>query len=155
MKKAEFTSRIEGTYRAYETALEALNDAQLLQPGICGDWSIKDVVAHITWYEREMVSVLSARALLGSALWNVTLEQRNFSIFAENKDRPLEDILIDSREIHQGVMDLTKGLTEEDLLEASRFRKMPPDWIPWEVIASNTFEHYPVHTADIRKAFPK
>jgi hypothetical protein len=44
-------------------------------------------------------------------------------------------------------------LADDDLLHASHFREMPSDWIPWQVIASNTFEHYPVHTADICKAF--
>lgn len=154
MNKAEFASRIETACRDYETALATLDETQMIQPSTCGDWSVKDVIAHITWYEREMVGMIRQRALLGSDLWNVSLEQRNAAIFEEYKDRLLADILSDVRTIHKSLMELIQGLSDDDFQDASHFREMPPDWKPWEVIASNTFEHYLDHVADIRKAFP-
>ncbi len=154
MNRTEFASRIEAAYRDCETALATLDEAQMIQPNTCGDWSVKDVIAHITWYEREMVGMIRQRALLGSDLWNVLLEQRKAAIFEEYKDRLLADILSDVRTIHQSLMELILGLSDDDLQYASHFREMPPDWKPWEVIASNTFEHYLDHVADIRKAFP-
>jgi uncharacterized protein (TIGR03083 family) len=153
MKKSDFISKIEATYQEYQTVLASVSEAQMLQPGACGEWSVKDAVAHVTWYEREMVGVLQKRSLLGSDHWNKTLEQRNAAIFGENEKRPLPDILAEARVIHQLLMELLRELSQEDLLESSHFREMPPDWIPWQVIASNTFEHYPDHTTDIRKAF--
>lgn len=151
MKKTEFILKIEATYQEYQTALASVSEARILQPGTCGEWSVKDAVAHVTWYEREMVGVLQKRALLGSDHWNKTLDQRNSAIFQENEKRLLKDILTEGRLTHQLLIDLLQELSQEDLLESSRFREMPPDWIPWQVIASNTFEHYPDHTADIRK----
>jgi hypothetical protein len=40
-------------------------------------------------------------------------------------------------------------LRDEELNDAGHFREMPSDWKPWEVIASNTYEHYAEHFADI------
>ena len=40
-------------------------------------------------------------------------------------------------------------LTDEDLLDASHFAEMPSNWKPWEVIASNTYEHYDDHLAEL------
>jgi hypothetical protein len=155
MDKMEFISRVKTTHQDYETILAGLSEAQILQAHTCGDWSVGDVIAHVTWYERQMVGVLTTHSLKGSDLWNLSLEERNAAIHAKNKDRPLPEILVESRQVFQTMLELLEGLAEEDLLEASRFREMPPDWIPWEVIASNTFEHYPVHTQDILSAFPR
>ncbi len=154
MDKTEFISKIKETYQEYQSILASLSETQMLQPRTCGEWSVKDVIAHVTWHEREMVGVLKERALVGSDLWNLPLDQRNAAIHAENQDRPLQKILTESKQVHQSILELLDGLMDDDLLEASHFREMPPNWIPWQVIASNTFEHYPDHTADIRKAFP-
>ena len=155
MDKMEFIARVKTTHQEYETVLAGLSEAQILQPHTCGDWSVKDVIAHVTWYERQMVGVLTTHSLKGSDLWNLSLEERNAAIHAENMIRPLPEILVESQQVFRTMLDLLEGLAEEDLLEASRFREMPSDWIPWEVIASNTFEHYPAHTQDILSAFPK
>lgn len=154
MNKTEFVSRVKETHQEYATALAGLTEAQMLQPNTCGGWSVKDVIAHVAWHEREMAGVIRQRALVGSSLWSLPLEQRNAAIFAENRDRPLTEVLDEARRVFPEMLELLEGLTDEDLLDASHFREMPPDWIPWEVIASNTFEHYPDHTADICKAFP-
>jgi hypothetical protein len=66
MDKLEFVAKVKQTHQEYETALASLTEAQMLQPRTCGDWTVKDVIAHVTWYEREMVGVLKQRALLGS-----------------------------------------------------------------------------------------
>ena len=57
-------------------------------PGVVGKWSVKDLVAHITWSEREMVGVLAARALAGSDLWSLTNDERNEIVYQQNRDRP-------------------------------------------------------------------
>lgn len=38
--------------------LEGLSDDQWLAPGVCGVWSVKDIVAHLTSYEWVLVDVL-------------------------------------------------------------------------------------------------
>jgi hypothetical protein len=153
--KDEFIAMVTETYWEYAGLLAGLKPAHYHQPETCGEWSLKDVVAHVTWYEREMIGLLAHRALVGSDLWNVSLAERNAAIQAGNRDRPWPEILAESEQVHQALMALLEPLSDEDLNDASRFREMPADWIPWQVIASNTSEHYPDHAADIRKAFPQ
>lgn len=155
MNKTTFLAKVKETHRDYESALAGLSEAQLLQPRTCGDWAVRDMVAHVTWYEKQMVAVLQERALVGSDLWNASLEARNAAIHAENLDRTAAEILVESDKIFTEMVSLMDALTDEDLLHASQFREMPADWIPWQVIASNTFEHYPEHTEAIRRAFPR
>ena len=114
---------------------------------------MKDVIAHVSWYERQMVGMITTRSLAGSPWWNLTLEVRNAAIQVENRDRPLDEILKESQEVFGELMKQLESLSEEDLHTAINFKDIPTAWVPWEVIASNTFEHYPAHSRDIQTAF--
>ena len=111
--------------------------------------SVKDIIAHITWYEREMTGVIEARALVGSELWSVPLDERNEAIYRENKDRPLAEVLDEARQVHDRLMHQLESLSEQDLQDPGRFAEMPSDWKPWAVIASNTYEHYQHHVLQV------
>jgi hypothetical protein len=43
-----------------------------------------------------------------------------------------------------------QSLAEEDLHDPLRFAEMPADWVPWQVIASNCYEHYRQHAPGLR-----
>ena len=155
MKKADFISNVYAARQEFNSIVDGLTVDQMLQPGVCGEWSVKDLVAHIAWYEREMISVLETHALTGSDLWDLTLEQRNAAIYAVNKDRLLRDVLTEARLVSVDLVRLLPTLSEADLNDASGFPGMPFDWQPWQVIASNTYEHYADHLGEIRKVFGK
>jgi uncharacterized damage-inducible protein DinB len=135
----------------WETILAMVPESQMDMPGPAGDgeWSVKDILAHIAWYEREMAGAIEKHALVGSELWQLPPDQRNDVIFKENKDRPLNEIRDESRQVHDRLMQSLESLTEEDLHDAGRFLGMPAEWKPWQVIATNTFEHYQHHTAQV------
>jgi hypothetical protein len=147
MTQLEFLDIVSHTWRDWQAALAQVNETQMTQPGIEGHWSVKDVIAHITWYEREMVGVMQTRALVGSDLWGLPTHERNAAIYEQNKDRPLPEVLAESQQIHQQMMSLLATLTDDELNDPGRFRDMPPDWIPWQLIAQNSNEHYADHTA--------
>jgi hypothetical protein len=155
MNKTEFIAKIHSARQEWEGVLASLTGAPMLQPKTCGDWSVKDVIAHVAWYEREMVNLLEAHALVGSDLWDLPLEQRNAAIYAVNRDRPLRDVLAEAVLVSQDLLRLLPTLSEADLTDATRFPGMPLDWVPWEVIASNTLEHYSDHLTDIRTLLDK
>lgn len=154
MRRNEFIDKVKGSWREYEVSVSGLTEARILQPATCGEWSIRDVIAHVMWYEREMVEVIRRRALVGSPLWNLPLEERNAAVRAEMSGYSWQVLSIEFKEVHQRLVEQLESLSDEDLNQADHFREMPPDWIPWEVIASNTFEHYPEHCRDIQRAFP-
>jgi hypothetical protein len=122
--------------------------AQLVRPGFAGDWSAKDVIAHITWHEREMIGMIAARALEGSDLWNLPLDERNDAIYRANRGRSLDEVRREAAEVYARLLDALQTLSDGDLHDAGRFAGMPPDWQPVEVIAGNTYEHYQDHLRD-------
>ncbi len=147
--KDDFVHSIRSGRRAWQASWEHLDEAQLTQPGRLGTWSIKDMLAHVTWHERQMCRMIQEMDLLaGSDLWNLALDERNAAIYALNKDRPLPEVLKEVRAAIVELLDLLEPLSEEDLHEASHFKNMPAEWKPWSVMAGNTYEHYEEHRVE-------
>ena len=108
-------------------------------------WTLKELLVHITWYEREMVDMLQARVFKGSSLWEIPLDKRNARILAESQAISQELALSQFHQVHLDLMRQLALLSDADLNDPARFPGMPLDWQPWQVIASNTYEHYTDH----------
>jgi hypothetical protein len=147
--KSQFLERILQS-RAKLDALVKGMDFSAMTLSSAGGWTVKDILAHITWHEREMIKVVQAHALVGSDLWNLPLDQRNAIIYTENKDRALKDVLEESTTVFKELIQAMETLTEEDLHDPGRFTDMPPDWLPWDLLAQNTYEHYQDHLVDLQ-----
>jgi hypothetical protein len=147
MTQAELLELVKQAWVAWQAALTGVKEADMTQPGREGDWSVKDVIAHISWHEREMVGMMEARALVGSELWGLPTHERNAVIYEQNRERPLPEVLTESQHVHQEMISLLATLSDDELNDPGRFRDMPADWIPWQLIAQNSYEHYADHTA--------
>jgi hypothetical protein len=143
---ADLIERIRTSRQAWEQVIVPLNDSSLQRAGFCGEWSVKDVIAHLTWHEKEMIGLIEAHALVGSKLWNLPLDQRNAAIYEQNRQRSLEDVQQEGMQVYAQLIEQLLTLSEDDLHDPVRFPGMPPDWQPWKLIAENTYEHYEDHT---------
>ena len=112
---------------------------------------MKDMIAHITWFEKEMVDLITAHALLGSELWNLPTDERNAAIYELVRHQTLEQVLEESAQVHQQLVEVLPTLSDQDLTDPSGFPNMPPDWQPGMLIAQNTYEHYEDHMQDVQR----
>jgi hypothetical protein len=142
--KSELINAIQEDYQAWDSAVAGLDDDRLVQVKI-GEWTIKDIIAHITWHENEMAGLLQAHALVGSPWWDKPTDERNRLIFEQNQSRPLADIRQEARQVHAQLEQLLEALPEADLYDPTSFPDMPSDWKPYDLIAQNTHEHYRDH----------
>ena len=142
---------IQKTWTTWETLLAQIDQERFTLSEVAGEWSLKDIIAHITWHEKEMVGLIKAHALVGSELWNLPTDERNAAIFEEIRHQPLEQVLEESRLVHQQLVEVLPTLSEEDLTDPSGFPNMPPDWQPGMLIAQNTYEHYQDHIKDVER----
>src|SRR5512139_1761060 len=58
MKKVQVLHKLEHSWASFHKSYTGLTDEQLLLPGVTGDWSVKDILAHITWWEEEALKHL-------------------------------------------------------------------------------------------------
>ena len=151
MDKVEFIHRVETARSEWNDLLAQVDDDLMLKTGIEGDWSAKDILAHVMWYEREMVGLLNSRSLIGSDLWELPLDDRNAEIHKEIKDMSLDAVRLGSDKAFAALIQQLNELPEDAFGDPAHFQNMPPEWKPWDVIASNTFRHYREHTDSIRR----
>jgi len=149
MTSSEFLDHLQTARADWDTVLASIPESRFTEPDAVGNWSLKDLIAHVTWYEREMIGVIEQRALTGSDLWNRSTYRRNAAIYKENKDRSLQDVRDEAARVYPQLLAALQTLTDDDLNDPSHFREMLPDWLPWQIFAENTYEHYEHHTGDI------
>jgi len=150
MDKATFLETLRTKRGEWETLLAEVDEERVTEPGPAGEWSLKDIIAHVTWGEREMVGVLEARALVGSDLWNVSTDERNAAVYEQNRDRSLPDVLTEAQEVHTRLLAALETVSDEDLNDPRRYKDMLDDWVPWKLIAGNSYGHYDEHSPSIR-----
>jgi hypothetical protein len=103
------------------------------------------VLAHITWGEREMVGVLRQRAMVGSDLWGLSQDARNAAVFAENRDRALDDVLAEARQVFADLRVEIARLSDAEMVDPVLIAGMPGGLAPWQLLAGNTWKHYQEH----------
>lgn len=134
----------------WEGLIASLDADQMLVAGAPGSWSVKNIVAHITWLELETADMIRAQALVGSELWQLPPYQTNEALFQASRTRELGDILAEAAQVHKDLYDQLLRLDEEDRVDPARFAGMSPDWQPWQVTGGNTHMHYCDHRQDVR-----
>lgn len=148
--KEEFIQKVRESWAELDGVLSSIKPPQMAPAHAEGEWTSKDALAHITWYEQEMVNLLQTHTFSGSDLWELPLPARNAAIYALIKERSLKDVLAEFYAVHTTLEKLLETLSLEDFVDPSHFAEMPADWQPWQVIASNTYEHYPEHAEQIK-----
>ena len=148
--KHKLVRLVTETRSTWNDLVKPLQDDQMLERGVSGHWTLKDVIAHLTWHEREIVNVLRERILHGSDLWQLPLEQRNQAIYEQLQDLSLEQVKKESIQVFHDLLQELNKLDQEDLHDPHRFRDFPAEWRPWDLIADNTYRHYQDHLADLK-----
>lgn len=135
--------------RDWDMLIDRIDESIMHQPGVCGDWSIKDIIAHITWYDNEIEELLRTRKLEGSDLWELEPNQRNEAIFKASQLKSLDEIRRESLQVFARLLTAVEDAEPEDFADPGRFENMPQDWQPLEIIAMNTWVHYAHHAEQI------
>src|SRR5262245_21355282 len=58
MNRSQLLKRLDTAWETFKTSYAGLSDAELLAPGVAGDWSVRDLIAHVTWWEEEALTHL-------------------------------------------------------------------------------------------------
>lgn len=146
----ELLRLIDHTFAEWQTALDQV-PPDLLETPFMGDWSVRDVVYHLTWFEREMIPIARERVFGGSPWWDLPVEESNRLIFEEGRRLPPAEVLAEHRRVHAELLAELAKLEDADLTDPARIKDLPPDWMLWTVLEGNTFGHYPDHAEPLRR----
>src|SRR4051812_26770168 len=116
--KAELLDRIRGEHAALEQTIDRLTEEQITAP-VEGQWSVKDMLAHITAWEQVMLGVhLGGRPFdqVGGVTYGTSpTAEINEAFSRRDKDRPLPDVLDAFRRSYQQVLAALDGVSEARL----------------------------------------
>ena len=123
MKKFELINWLREEQQQWEALLEKIGPERMEQPGVNGNWSMKDIVAHLTgWQPRINANIQAAQR--GEAEppppWPAHLQtddEINAWIFESNRGRSLREVLDESRQVFQQLLDVFEQLPEDVRIE--------------------------------------
>jgi uncharacterized damage-inducible protein DinB len=149
MTKNEFLLNLQDARRQWHLVWKSIDLFGTSRPRIPGEMSLRDILYHVAWYEREMVEMIQLRSLVGSPWWELPVDERNAHIKTEGQAFSLLQSWRLEQQEYTELVEKLQTLRDEELEDARFFQEMPSDWKPWEVIASNTYEHFPEHFSGI------
>lgn len=151
MDKTAIVAQIGVSRARLEAALGRLTAAQMLQPGVCGDWSAKDMLGHIVAWEQHMLTDF-ARLFAGEPVRefadDAEIDAINAATYARCRDVPLAEMQAEFARSHAQVRAWLESVSAEQLARPYLYRRTVAQFIPVD-----TWEHYDEHTAQIEAAF--
>jgi hypothetical protein len=114
MNKSELLNGLREQYQQWEELLDQIGEARMDQPGVVGDWSIKDIVAHLTGWRRRTVARLQAAQREGEPLpyWPAHLQtddEINAWIYETNSGRSVREVPSESHHVFQQLLAALKA----------------------------------------------
>lgn len=133
----DLLQRIESSWSAFLITLEDLTEDQLMEPGAVGEWSLKELLGHVAFWD-DLGRENAALALSGQARQFDDFEALNQADHAARRGRTLAE---ERAAMHQAHAALVADLEDRGELDAAAID---------QVIAGSTYEHYDEHAADVR-----
>lgn len=138
-RKSEILDQIRTTHQQLEEALARVAPAGMTQPGVNGEWSVKDVLAHIAWWEQHLLRRLHSGhedLYVEGVDGRETTDRANAEVFAANHERPLAEIRAEFDASHRDLLTTVEAMSNEQLADDEVY----------QAIGGDTFRHYPEHT---------
>jgi hypothetical protein len=159
MTRARLLETMRARRREWEEVIAAVGVERMTQPGFAGVWSVRDVVAHITAYERWMLDHMEAEErgeqAAPSVLDGRDLERRNREAHERTLGLSLDEVMAEAKRVWDGLLAAIERTPEADLIEALRApgyvtRGWGRDTALWEAVEGMTFGHYEEHLPDFQ-----
>jgi hypothetical protein len=131
-------------------ALDGLPHDLMLRPGAMGMWSVKDILAHLTAWESELVTALSKLdpQQMPALLKIDDIDEWNQDQYHTTAPRPLGDVLEDFHGVHKHLLRAIEALDDVTLSDPRRFRWMEGEPLSY-LILENAILHEQEHAENI------
>ena len=154
MTNDEILDALEDQREAFLEAIDGLSDEQLEQPGVVGDWSVKDIMYHLTMWEAELVKLLwqAAQGLQPTTaqFGKTPVDELNAVWSLQAHNRTLEQVIDDFAGVRKQTSHRLTAFKDKDLNNPQRYPWLDnhPLWV-W--IAEDSFKHEAEHLAQIQQ----
>ena len=146
MDRQHLIARLEKAWSDLQESHAGLSDSQMTMSGVTGDWSVRDILAHVTTWEQEALKHLPTILNGGRPpRYSVTyggINAFNRLMTEQKRGLTLTDVRRDLEQIHRRLIRFVDGVPEAQFRTETPFRRR---------LRLDTYSHYPEHAAAIRR----
>jgi hypothetical protein len=150
--KSELLHAIRTARNEWDALIAQIPHYQLSESTGSGSWSIKDIIAHVTEYDRWLALGLAMRLKKPPQIWldDISLDEFNAVLYQQIADRNPNDILLDSNQVFRDLIIEIEAHSEAYLFGTHRVEGVSYAVIPFQLLKSESYGHYYDHIPAIR-----
>jgi hypothetical protein len=159
--KTQLLDIMRATRAEWETLMAEVGEARMSEPGVEGVWAVRDIIAHLTAYER-WTAVKTLADVRGAEPTHLELLGRtdappadleedayNAWVTEYQRQRPLRDVLAENQRSYQHLLEAIEQLSEPELKDPNRFTWLRGKSL-WQILPNQSYNHYAMHMPAIR-----
>jgi len=131
-------------FRAFHEAMHGLNEEHLTEVWM-GTWSIRDIIAHISGWQTELIPALERLAQgqrpIPEGVSYDDVDTWNEKFAGARRDREVTDVLLELDRSHELFMHAASQVPED---------RYVPGKTAWKIVELNSAHHYKEHGDEIR-----
>ena len=145
-RRRQVLQRLDKAWVAFNESYAGLSDAQMMEPGVTGAWSVRDTLAHVTAWEEEALKHLPL-ILKGGMPPRYSVQYGGIDAFnarmtEQKRNLSLSEVRTQLAATHAQLVDFIQSAPEHQLIGETRFRHR---------LRLDTYSHYPLHAEAIRQ----
>ena len=123
MNKSGLLNWLQEEYRQWEALLDQIGPERMEQPGVNGDWSMKDIIAHLNGWQPRLIAYLQTAQRSEPEPpppWPVHLktdDEINAWIYEANRGRSVREVLDVSQQLFQRLLSVVEEFPEDVQIE--------------------------------------
>lgn len=146
MNREQLLDKLNKAWSDLQASYAGITEARLLEPGVVDNWSVKDILAHVTTWEDEALASLPLIAE-GGKPFKYSVRYGGIDAFnalktEEKKTLPLSEVLRQLDETHRKLIDYIERVPEEQFTRETPFRHR---------LRFDTYRHYSGHALLIKQ----
>jgi hypothetical protein len=144
MHRRKLLARLDQEWMAFKASYAGLSESEILEPGVTGRWSVRDILAHVTTWDEEALahlpSILEGKRPPRYSVAYGGIDAFNALMTKRKQHLSLPEVLRQLDDTHRRVVELVERVPEDQLVGDTRFRRR---------LRLDTYSHYPKHAAAI------
>jgi len=145
-RRHKLLQQLEKAWTAFHASYAGLSDDQLTQPGVTGEWSVRDIIAHLTTWDEEALEhlpfILKAGTPPRYSVQYGGIDAFNALMTERKRGLTLAEVRAQAAATHARLVELVERTPEQQLGSETRFRHR---------LRLDTYGHYPLHAEAIRQ----
>ena len=146
MDRQQLLKKVDKAWVELKESYTGLSDAQLAEPGVVENWSVRDILAHVMIWEEEALKYLPLIMEGGKpprySVQYGGIDAFNALMTEQKRSLSLSEVLRQLDETHRQLVDYLQNVPEEQLTRETPFRHR---------LRLDTYSHYPIHTKAIQE----